>query len=350
MLIAQRPEIYIGPIGNQRLLTNFVDSWGKLEITDRWPGGSWQATWDMPLQPWQRYSWLQEDALVQIRVGPVSRFWGTLAKPDWNTSQFVAVGLVRQGEGAISLDATGKTNSVPDTVIDQGIARGVLDWVKPVSLSPFSFGGTTETDRFNYITALMDAFAAGNGIRWFVDLERAVRVNVDPVTPTAFITMDTGVLGVSDQRKAGTVFGRFRSATSGLIESARWPTTGGARPEVGADWTPVGAITLVQATSLCQSAWTQLQGGNGWTNGIQVGEGELVAMGGTDKALWNYRAGQMTRILGLRDERNRLLGNTDVVIGESIWRVWESTLQLNPVGMDGLDPGSVIQSLGGNRL
>lgn len=342
------PEVWIGSGARAVPLTS-IAWWGDLVVTHRWPLGSWECRWSMPLAPWQRHPLIKEDAPVTVRVGPWPIWAGQLADAGWDEGEMVSVGAGRQAEGAPAFDGMGATTTIPDVAVDQAIADGFVDWTRPASLSAVAFGAEGETDRVNYLAALLDSWSTSASKRWYVDPWRAVRAAVDPVVPSALIIPDSGSLGVSDEKKAGTVIGRYVDTATGAPTTTRYPASGGGRPAVlmnMLDTQPPMSATAARAR--CQGVWSQLQAQSGWTNGITVRTGQLLTPGGNSLALWRFTAGPdgMASLLGVRDERG-LSANTNVVMGESIWTPGEDSLQLNPVGKAARDISSIIEDAGG---
>lgn len=335
------PEVFV----DGRPLTS-IDYWGELEVTHRWPLGSWEAKWSMPLDPWRRPPQLHAGAEVFVKVGPHCIWCGNLAEPNWSEGTFAAVGACRQGEGAIALDTvTGQTTSIPDSAVDYAIARG-LNWSRPASISSVPLGADDQTDAPNYVAALLDAYASSVSQNWYVDPQRAVRIAADPTTPTALLMPDNGVLGVAVESQAASVVGRYIDSTTHQRENV---TVGSGLPEKAVLWESRGAISAAEATTLTEGVWAPLQAQTGWTNGLTVQGGELLSLGGQPIPLWSFTAGQMVRLLGVRDLRG-LSANTDVVIAESIWNPDDDQLRLNPVGKVARDIRSMAEAGGGVLL
>lgn len=336
------PEVFV----DGRPVSSMVDAWGELEVTHRWPLGSWETKWSMPLDPWRRPPQLRANAPVQVKVGPHCIWCGTLVEPNWSEGALAAIGLCRQGEGAASLDnAAGQTTSTPDTAIDGAIARGVVSWTRPESISAVPLGAADQTDKLSYVSALLNAYAQSASMNWYVDPFGAVRIAADPTTPTALLMPDNGVLGVAVEAQVGSVVGRYIDSTTHVFENV---TYGTGLPEKLYDWTARGEMSAAEATALCEGVWTPLQAQPGWTNGLTVSSSELMSVGGiaSPGMMWKFRAGQMLRLLGVRDLRG-LSANTDVVIGESIWTPGGDQLRLNPVGKVARDIRSIVEGLGG---
>lgn len=338
------PEVWV----DGRPLTS-IDYWGELEVTHRWPLGSWEAKWSMPLNPWRRPPQIRAGAEVLVKVGPHCIWCGNLVEPNWADGSFAAVGACRQGEDAGALDnTTGQTTSTPDVAIDQAILRSAVDWTRPASISSSPMIAGDVTDAPNYVAALLDAYAQSVGQNWYVDTERRVKIAADPTTPTALLMPDNGVLGIAVEAQVGTVFGRYLDSTSGTLKTASFGT---GRPEKFIEWTSRGPMSAAEATALCEGIWTPLQGQTGWTNGLTVQEGELLSLGGQQLPLWAFTAGPtgMMGLLGVRDLRG-LSANTNIVIAESIWTPAAKQARYNPVGKVARDIRSMAEASGGVLL
>ncbi len=341
--MGQQAEVHVDGVP-----LSFLAAWGDLEIRDRWPYGCWEASWSMPLDPWRRFPQVKNDKPVEVRIASHPLFAGNFADIDWPTGRMAAVGTCRQAEGTICFDGTGLTTSIPDVALDAAIAGGAVDGTRPASFSPVAFGEDDQTDSLNYLAPLLDAFSISVNKRWYVDTRRRWLLAPDPTTPTAMVINDSGVLGTSEEKKAGTVYARYINP-SGTLATAQYPPGPRQRPEVGVDWTSLGPKTAAEAEALCEGRWSLLQGKAGWTNAIQVRTGQLLTMGGLPMPLWAFKAGQMVRLLGVRDERG-LAANTDVVIGESVWRPGDDSLTLTPIGAAARDTRSIIAETGGVLL
>lgn len=333
------PEVWV----DGRPLTS-IAPWGELEVTTRHPLGSWETKWSMPLDPWRRPPQLRADARVQVKVGPYCIWCGNLAEPNWSEGTFAAIGACRQGEGAPCFDPSGETTSTPDVAIDQAIADGFVDWVRPASISavPLTVGDTTDAP--NYLAALLDAFGP-----WYVDPLLNVRAAADPTTPTALLMPDNGVLGVAVEAQVGTVFGRYLDSTTYTNKTVSF---GAGRPAELVNYLARGPMTAAAATALCQDLWKPLQAQTGWTNGLTARPGELLSLGGQALPLWTFSAGPkgMLRVLGVRDVRG-LSANTDVVAAETIWSAGsDESLRVNPVGKVARDIRSMAEAQGGVLL
>jgi hypothetical protein len=320
-------------------------SWGDLKITHRWPYGCWALDWGMALKPYQRPIGLKADVPVEARMGSAVIWSGVLVRPDWDAGTFEADGLARQGEETLCLTSDGETTSTPDTAIDAAIARGAVDWIRRSSLSSAAFADGGSTADLNYVTALLDAWSSAQGKRWGVNARREVYAVADPTTPSIYIRPGTGVLGVAAEAIAGTVVGAYYDAD----HVPHRVSVGSGRPEVGVGLANRGALDSTSATAIITGIRDQLQAVTGWTNGITVTADQVTAPGGEGMALDRVVAGEMSRLLGLRDERGAS-AQTDIVLGETIWDVTAGTVQCNPVGLSDRSLSGVIEAAGGELL
>jgi len=335
---ATQPQVIV----DGQWLTNLA-WWGDASISHRWPLGCWEASWSMPLKPYQRFRALRSRAPVEIRIGAAPIWAGSLSEPDWAEGKFTALGACREAEEAACLTAGGLTTSVPDTAVDQAIARGAVSWTRPESLSATAFGQADGTERLNYLGALLDAWSLEQNVKWAVNARRQVYSAADPTTPMWHITPGAGVLGVTDAAMAGTVYGRYRNSATGSLATV---SVGTAAPEVLVDLTRHGRISTTKATNLVTGILNKSGARTGWTNGLTLTPHQIQTAGGVPANLASVQAGQMARIMGLRDERG-VAATTDVIAGETIWDVTANELQFNPAELAARDLASVVEEAGG---
>lgn len=339
-------EIYV----DGRPLTS-IAPWGDPVIEHRWPGGTWEIRWSQPLKPWKRPKQLQVRKLVEARVGSAVVGAAQLADLDFDGGEFAAVGAVRQGEETLCFDGTGQLTTIINTAIDQGIARGQITGTRPASISAAAFGSSTTTLP-NYVTALLDAyFKEQVGTRYYVDNSRAWRSAADPTAPTAMVRPDAAMLAPSGTADVATVYGRYLNSATGQYATAFYPSPAVQGPELGVSFVERGPITTADATSRCQAVWTELRGKSGWARPVTVHSGDLRSLGGGYRALWTFQAGPaaMLRIAGARDDK-ALLMNTDFVVGRTIWREADDTLQIDPIGKTVRSDTDIIEAQGGVLL
>lgn len=331
------PRVYLG---NQPL----PGLWGDLVIRHRWPYGCWEMTWGMVLRPYERPTGIIANAPIGGRLASGGIWAGNLAEPNWDTGEMTAVGAARQGETTLCL-VGGETSSTPDAVIDAGIARGALGWTRLASISAVPFASGDNTADLNYATALLDADRTAAGQRWGVDARRRVYAAADPTVPSIYIRPGAGVLGVTEEQQAATVFGRYQTLSGALATVA----VGAGAPEVGVYLGDHGRIDQARAIAVLTGIRDQLQAGTTWTNGLTVTADQVTTPGGERLGLDQVVAGKMARILGLRDVRGAS-AHTDIVIGESDWNVTAGTVEIKPVGLSDRSLPGIVEAAGGVLL
>lgn len=333
-------EVYL----NGTPLTFIADYWGSPNVTHR-RSGPWELSWEMGGSQYFRHPDLVRGATVQLRHGPTPIWAGELTEPNFETQQFSAIGLPRQAEDAAALDF-GAITTNPKQAVNWAILRGKLDWSAFHSLPdvPFVSG---ETQQFNSVAALLDAWSLSQNLTWRVDARGYVQALAQPTTPTYVITPGVGVLGVADEDYFADVYARYQTTSYGYATVEAH--SGDSGPDRLIDLTGRGPLTSTAAQAIIDNLMSQGRSRTGWTNGIEVSHGDVLTPGGTPVALSEVRAGQMVRLLGLYDERGAS-AFTDVVLDETVWNVTGGTVQLKPVGLAARDLSSIVESVGGSLL
>lgn len=328
---------------------SFIASWGDPVITHRWPYGSWELTWNMRLPYGFRHTDLNVGADVCAFVGP-SRVWrGVLSEPNMDTLEFVAYGSARAADTAQALTSGGNPTTVPNTAIDQANARGAIPFARaglwPISAT--AFVTDDETDHFNSVTALMDAYSESVSKRWWVDVDNYARLDADPTTPSLMVTPGAGILGVADEDYVTHLYGTYLVKRRKFDHVTASDTTQDVgRIERRVDLTGLGVISQAKAQAVLDGMLAKGVARTGWTNGLEVGFGEVLTMGGTPVALSDVRAGAMVELTGLYDQRGDS-ASTDIILAETVWNVRDGLLKMNPVGLAARDFAKVVESMGG---
>lgn len=281
---------------------------------------------------------LQRRPLVEIMDGPVCRWRGTLTEPDRESWSLTALGLCRQAEHCLCFDGALATSSVPNTAVDEGIARGILNWTRPASLSSVAFSAATTTDGLNYLTPLLDGWSEEAGVRWGVGADGAVRAAADPTVPTYQITPNVARLNLADDDYASHLYGRRLSGASTYQTHTRDDPDAAARwgpREFGVNLTGLGIITNLRAAAILEGMLAKGKARTGYTNRIEVASSQLLTAGGLPAHLPSVTAGQMVRLNGFFDDSRLLSGKTyvDIVIGETNYTDGEDVIVLAPVGL-----------------
>lgn len=341
MIATTRPEVYVDGVR----LSNVAPGWGSLKITHRWPLGCWEASWVVPVKRQRRNRELQDGADVRAYYGASPIWRGDLTEPNWDTGEMVAIGSVRQGEQALALGGTGAITSVPDLAIDQAFIRMAVDWNRRSSLDALPFSDPAQSSAPIYLNDLLSAWATFKNLNWGVDARGDVFALPDPTEPRWIVSPDSGVLGVAGGGEAKSIVGRY------LADATTYANVrvGLGTPEVGVALDKFGVITAASATAKIQGILDQLSVVRGWTNGLTLTASQIYSAGGVQANLAAVRAGQMMRLQGLRDERNRS-AVTDIVLGETVWDVADGTVLCNPIDLVARDLGSIVEAAGGSLL
>lgn len=324
---------------------------GSITIEDQWPYGCWELDFALDTSTTRaRPRQLVAGAPVQAKLGPIVLWSGYLTEPNWADGTFVAQGWVREGETIPCLTSSGLTTTIPNTAIDNAIARGWVHWRRTSSISAVAYSAddtttsTDGTDGFNAITALMDAYTLEAGNRWAVGADQRVYVAPDPTTPMWDIAPDVQALGVAMDKLAGTINARWADSAG----NAHTSIVGNTTPVVMVDFRGKGALTSARVTALCQGILTAGAATTGWTNGITITK-QQISRNGVHPHLALVKAGHMGRLLGQRDPRG-LDASTKVVLGNSKLDVAAGTLDLAPVDLAARDLSAIVEKAGGELV
>jgi hypothetical protein len=314
-----------------------VGAWADLTWSTVADGGSGQASWNMQLSRDFAHPSLMRGKLVEIKTGSRNLFKGTLAEPDIGDDgwSFHADGLSELGSGYLCLTSGGLTTSVPNTVIDQAIARG-LPWSRPTSISAAAFAQGDTTAELNYVSELLDAYAQSISQRWGVDEFGALFMRADPTTPSWHMTPGSGNFGLADDDYASHVYLRYYDTTFALSTATASDVKAAAlygRREYPVDGTSYGPLSAAQATALAQGLLDKGKARLGWTNTVNPSRWQLTTPGGLATYLPLVKAGQMVRLHGVLDEQRQQLPYVDFVIGEATYDVEQRSMTLAPIGM-----------------
>lgn len=334
-----RPEIRVGG----HWLSGIFPYWGSLHHQTR-ENGDWQASWTAILKPGQRHPAIVHGAPVEVMLGPVRVFAGTLTEPNWDSGEMVAIGACREGENAPALTETGLATTKPNTAVDAAIARGVLPWTRVGNFGTTPVGEDDDQGGLYTVQSILDAWAEENLSGWRVDRDRRLIIDAPTETdPQWYVVPGSGELGQADDERVDRIFVRYVSTTSGRLATASYPASsvvGGVEQTM--DVTDRGRMTSTKATNIARAEWEKLQGRSGWTNGLTLTNGQVTTKGGIPANLALIKAGDAVRLLGVRDPRG-IASNLDVVIGDTDYDWEEDTVQINPRGMAARDEESVLE-------
>ena len=307
---------------------------GDFEWSERWPGGAWEASWRMDLPANFDHPALRRGARVKVIEHGAVLGQFTLNEPDRAAWSFNAAGLAREGERYYALDGSGNQSSVPDTVVDAAIARG-LPWTKPTTISTSPVNGTSSEGGLRKVSDLLDMWAEENATRWGINADGEFYSAADPTAASWHFTPGQGQLGLADDEYASHLIGRYRDSAStyatasvgDAAAAARW-----GRVEVPVDLTSLGIITGTRATDILTGMLAKGRARLGWTNGLEILPGQLLSGGGTAAHLPFVRAGQRAMLHGILDAQLETRMSLSFVIGEARHRQ-DGSLFIAPVGL-----------------
>lgn len=330
----QSAEVVIGGIWLSSL-----GPWGDLVVEDRWPGGCHEVSGKIEPRLTHRHPALVNGARTSIVVaGP--RWTGELTELDWETGEFVASGLSRQGDKAPALNAAGMTTTTPNAAIDKAISAGWVDWIRPESISPNPYSASDAagdaTAQVNVLGALLDEWASGSGKRWGVDELKAVYAAADPTTATHLL-INTPAPVESAQRAVGSVVARWQDAAGTAFTTIR----GTGAPALTVSFLEAGPLTSSKVTAKCDRILSATAGKSTYgpfiiTRDQIVGATHLSAVRASHRAVIVDQIGADFAVLG-----------PSFVLGRSRWNVAEETVECTPVDAPDLDLESIIAAQGG---
>lgn len=302
-----------------------IGAFSPVTVTHTWPHGFDSATWNMDAR--LRHPSLRANAPVVIYDGGMPVGYGSLQEPGVNGEMAVA-GLWQQARDAISLTSGGSFTTVPDSATDGAISRGDVTWTRPLSISAVAWTPTANGELT--LEQLLDGYAAEMAMRWMINNSGEVEVRADPTTPTWHVP--NAVAGRSLQPAEDEfvthVVGRFITSISAAGPAYDIVTVGSAdaaaafgRRSVQVELEDLGVITSTKALAVITGMFLRAGARMGWSEGLDLGWGQIVTPGGVPAPLNQVQAGQMIRLAGVLDiSRAYKLGQTvDLVVGKSVY-------------------------------
>lgn len=325
-----------------------VGGYTDVAMSHAWPHGSEELSWTMDLTTFHPLL-AKGGTRVEGFAGGVRRFLGRLSEPAAD-GHYSANGSWSEAAGVYALDSGGDATIQPDEAIDQAIARGAVSWSKPVSLSSSDWAGGT-TDEPMRLTDLLDGWAEGAGLRWYVDANGVVGAAADPTTPkwvVPSVFAGRGLTLADDDYyshliiKYFTTGPAFKTVTVGDSAAA---AEFGYREAI-VDLTPLGVLADLDAAGQASSRLALSGARLGFAENLTLGRGQITTLGGTPCDLVDPTAGDMVRLMGVQD-RTRVGGSVsylDLVIGRSQYAEGSPTVLLTPVGKARRDLTEILAS------
>lgn len=306
------------------------DSWGELQWSSVWHGGSDQASWSMnstkrlPYRPGQ---------LVELVEKGFPVWAGTLLEPDGDTLH--ARGLHYQAQRTQSI-WSGSATTVPNLAVSRGITAGLLTWRNYDSLSGDPFG---TADGPVTVAGLLDNWAESLGKVWSVNGQRILKVLAPPTVPKWHVAPGAAQLQIAEDSYVTTLYGNYFNGTTTAQVSATNADSAkrhGAREE----WIDLTgdnlALTAPQAQAIVDQRLAMGAARPGWANGLSLSQHELTTPGGSPANLRAVQGGDLIRINGQFDPTAfvGLPGYIDIIADEVTYVDGASTIDIKPVGLE----------------
>lgn len=327
---------------------------GSLRWSHSVEGGPEQASWEMDLAQTFSHPALRLGAKVEILSGPGVIWGGVLDEPDRGDKgiSFSAAGYAAEARGYACFDGSLNTTSIPDTAIDQAIARGLgtkYGITRPSSISNVAFGPSTQTDQLNKLGDLLDAYATSDGgKRWGIDPNGRFYKAADPTTPTLCLRAGAAKVGFAGDDYASTIYLRYKSGPSTYATATASDTFAESvqRRELLVDGTTAGTIDSTKANALAAGELTKGRARYAFTDPVTVGGFQLTTLGGQPVAPeWLAAGGAnglMVRQYGVTNEQGVPLSYLDWVVGRTEVEDEEGKIILSPVNLASRALGDVL--------
>jgi hypothetical protein len=323
--------------------------WGELEWS--WgPRGPMSATWKMDLPASYQHPALRAGTLVDIMLGSTPVWCGALSQPDradgWSLS---ADGpAVEANDAPCFANGSWDSTATPDVAIDQGIARGMLHWKRPASISNTPFSAEATDGKLNTVAELLDAWCDENAqAGWMIDASRNVTTYEDAGEPDymLFPDEDFHTLGLADEDYASHLFGVYQDTTGAYLKVTSFDAAAGeafGRKEQPVDLTPLGPMAGSRAQDTLDGIMAAGRAKPAYTNGLSLTAGQVRTKGQAPVPLHMLRTGKRIRIHGARNPLATGESFTDITIGETDYAAGETVIGVTPTKFSGDNLGDAI--------
>lgn len=329
------------PWVNGRPITE-IGTWEGVKYSHGAAYGPLRASWQMADR--LRHHNLYWGASVVLVLGGVPIWRGFLNEPG-RDGAMSALGLWEEGKGAQCLDASGANTAEPRDAVARAIARGVLHWSSPVP--DFYPGAAAQQMPAPYpaqnVVTLLAKVAEEQGTRWLIDSYTGAPITrTDPTEPTWLVpalVAGEGLTPASDSVATHLVGiylvspGVFADPPPVVVSPDY--VAGSPIVEQQVSLVHKGFITDTQARAYLTNMFGEGVGKVGWADGLKLGRGDVLTMGGQvlDPAM--VIAGSMGRLAGVWDDRApNPLASTDIVADETEYDEDADTVQVKPVGLE----------------
>lgn len=319
-------------------------AWGDLEWST-FEHGSESLSWGMTNG---RYSVLRGTPVVELWYGAGCIWNGVLNEPDRDAGTFTAKGAGLLGGDYKCLDGAGVATSAADTAVNQAIIRG-LPWIRRLTISSTALSSDM-LGELPTIEELVDAVCHDLDEKWAVLPNWQIITFTDPTEATHHVLRGQS-LGVSREQYASMLSLRYRTAAGAYATRTVVDTDAEARfghKEEPVDLTGLGALTNAKVDSIGDGMLLKGKARLGWTNSLEVAQGELLTTGGVPVDINTIRApGMVLRQHNTWDDTRDLHGklHIDVPIARTVHKQGSRTVELQPVQMDDVTLEDLIASI-----
>lgn len=300
-----KPEIVIG---GYRL--SAIMSWGELEWTTCWPGGTESITFSVA----RSHRLFRPDAIVEVDYGGTRLAVGALVEPT-RGEPLLAEGLHRKGEDYAALDSGDEATVDAETATIEAIDRG-LPWTTPGSFA--ASGPDLDPDQPRSLAQILDHKALTlDGQEWGIDpTTRMPYFAPWDTTPLYHVLPGVDGLAISRDGYASTLKARYLNTATGLYETVtghdavaakRWGRVERTLPDLLGDGV---TMTTIEAQALVDGLITRGATQIGWASPLEVQHGDLVNEHAQAVDLNKVYARRMIRVHGLIEDVADISGQT----------------------------------------
>lgn len=324
--------------------------WGDLSFSFSWPGGCNEVSFTATTKYGTRIASVLRNARTDLCWSGLTVWSGSILEPEWNGSQVsvTAQGAFREAVQYTPLDASAMPTDNALTATTQAVARG-LDWTISGTIPNVALSADQP---YANLAGLLDAHATNLGQHWYVGADRIVYMTGDPTTPSYHVRAGAADLGIATDDRASQVVLLYNDSGTSAVASAVYPAFGSGgiyedtygHQEWFKDITDQGAMSAATAAAIAQAVYERSKQKPGFTNGLELGYGEIVDAGWQPilparVALQAW--GRVVRAHGIPDMA-LTTPYTDFVVGSTSHTAGAKTVTVNPAGLASRDPESVL--------
>ncbi len=328
--------------------------WSDLNLSWSWPGGPNEVTFTCATTYGTRIASLLRSAPVEVVWAGWVIWAGTILEPEWDGSQVrvAAEGAFKEGVGYAPLNGFNQPTDNAGEATAWAIARG-LNWVHDSSVPSDSLGSTSV---YANVNGVLDDRAAKDGLRWAVNAQRVAYMAADPTDVSYHVRAGAADLGIATDSYASHVVLLYNDSTSGIVESVAYPDFS-APPTVyeqtygHAEWmtdkTDLAPMSNADALGIAQAVYERTMQKPGYTNGLQLAQGEILDAGWQPIHPARVAAESWGKVVRCHGVPDMALATpyTDFVVGSTAYQAGSSQVTVNPVGLAARDQETVLTEI-----